>query len=167
MVRGQSSGFTLIELLVVIAIIGLLASIILASLSTAQRKGRDARRVQDIQDIVEALQLYSSKNGHYPATLAGLVSDGDMSSVPTDPSGNSYAYTGYGSSVCTGYHLGALLETQGSFTGVGAYNANSYCTGGAYPGGAGNGKDTIGVSNGDFKGAQTYADGSYVYDVTP
>src|ERR1700744_4950426 len=113
---GRSKqGFTLIELLVVIAIIGLLASIILVSLSTAQQKGRDAKRVQDIQDIVTALQLYSSKHGNYPSTLAGLVTDSDFASVPTDPSGNSYAYTAYGSgTTCTGYHLGAVLETQGS-----------------------------------------------------
>ncbi len=168
----RSKGFTLIELLVVIAIIGLLASIILVSLNTAQQKGRDAKRVQDIQDIVTALQLYSAKHGNYPSSLAGLVTDGDMVSLPTDPgAGNGYAYAAYGSgTVCTGYHLGAALEMQGAYHGEGVFTGGpitNYCTGGNYSAIVGNGKDAISINSNDFRGNVTLTNGSYVYDVGP
>jgi|SRR6185312_5987984 len=164
-----TKGFTLIELLVVIAIIGLLASIILSSLSTAQRKGRDAKRLSDLRDIGTALQLYSAKHGSYPNTLAGLVTDADMPSLPTDPgSGNNYLYTAYGSgAVCNNFHLGAVLEAQGAFVGSGAFQGNAFCTGGAYVGGLGNGKDFVNAATGDFHTGALFSDGGYVYDVVP
>jgi type II secretion system protein G len=186
----RTRGFTLIELLVVIAIIGLLASIILASLDQAQIKSRDARRIADIREIQNALEEYASTCGNFPAPLssgAGLgVGDNNgcpaettlgvyISPIPTDPSsGFPYAYTAFGSgSICTTYHLGAMLENSG---GAGANDANagpnnqpgvtsgshSKCTNGAYVGGtAGNSTNTIAGSSGDFSGADP------VYDVTP
>jgi prepilin-type N-terminal cleavage/methylation domain-containing protein len=175
----HSTGFTLIELLVVIAIIGLLASIILASLNSANQKGQDATRVSDISEIVTALQLYSAKHGSYPATLAGLVTDADMQSIPTDPSsGLPFAYVGFGGGVCDGYHLAAVLVTKGGYTGVGSTHGSggTVCTGSGYPTdsypgagsqNAGNGKDTLAAISGDFTGGVTLTNGSYVYDVIP
>jgi prepilin-type N-terminal cleavage/methylation domain-containing protein len=114
----QSSvrAFTLIELLVVIAIIGLLAAVVLAALSTARNNGADARRVADLKGVQSALQLYSNNhNGNYPSTsdtwysqcsiggiavqstanavIPGLVTDGDIGSIPSDPQMNSSSGT--------------------------------------------------------------------------
>jgi len=108
-------GFTLIELLVVIAIIGILASIVLSSLNSARQKGRDARRISDIKQLRLALELYYNTNGQYPTALdsAHMVTPGYISVLPTDPtSGTAYKYAGLGNTFCTGYHLGAQLETR-------------------------------------------------------
>jgi len=90
-----SRGFTLIELLVVIAIIGILSSVVLASLNSARVKGRDARRISDIKQLQLALELYYDNHQSYPATasgggaasttLAALVTEGFISSIPSDP----------------------------------------------------------------------------------
>ena len=180
---SQAAGFTLIELLVVIAIIGLLASVILASLDSARVKSRDARRVADIREIQQALSLYATKNTYFPATLSSLVTDSDLASVPTDPrSGLPYAYVTYSttasSGVCGGYHLAAVLEKQGAFTGSGTQHgtyqlclaaAGSRYPGDSYPGAgnqnAGNGVDTLAAAVADFNGAATLTNGGYVYDV--
>lgn len=118
----KSFGFTLIELLVVMAIIGILSGVVLTSLNGARQKGRDARRISDIKQLQLALELYYDSKGYYPDTIgpAGptspLVDEGFIASIPTDPSTNTlYSYTPYASSlnlaVCTGYHIGASLES--------------------------------------------------------
>jgi len=66
----KSKGFTLIELLVVVAIISLLSSVVMASLNSARAKGRDAKRVSDLRQVQNALELYYSGSGSYPACRA-------------------------------------------------------------------------------------------------
>ncbi len=113
----------MIELLVVIAIIGILASVVLASLNKARKQGRDARRVSDIKQLQLALELYFDSGRRYPATLAELVVNGAISSVPKDPLATAsspplcrmaaaycYAVRTDGSNAGLGYHIGANLE---------------------------------------------------------
>lgn len=98
----RKSGFTLIELLVVIAIIGLLSSILLASMTAARLKGQDSRRLSDSRQLKNAMELYYSSNGFYPSignnnagyNVSGLSVplSGILSTIPSDPTGNSYQY---------------------------------------------------------------------------
>ncbi len=120
--KNTKKGFTLIELLVVIAIIGVLAAVIIASINSARARGRDAQRVSDIRQLSTALELYYNSNGFvYPAkgpaftaNPSVLVTQGFIPKIPTDPStGSNYLYFGLGSGAgaCTGYHLGATMES--------------------------------------------------------
>ncbi|HOK35446.1 MAG TPA: prepilin-type N-terminal cleavage/methylation domain-containing protein [Candidatus Pacearchaeota archaeon] len=93
MEKKNKSGFTLIELLIVIAIIAILAAIIIASTGGATVQARDSRRISDLDEIGTALSMYYSKNGSYPDTLDPLVTDGELSVLPTDPKdGDPYGY---------------------------------------------------------------------------
>lgn len=107
----NKKGFTLIELLVVIAIIGILASVVLASLNSARKKSRDARRVADIKQLQLALEMYFDVNSAYPTTAQGtaVLATTFIPVIPTDPVGAT-AYTYFGCTAATAYHIGAGLE---------------------------------------------------------
>ena len=121
---GKQKGFTLLELLVVIGIIGLLASILVLNLTSARRRARDTKRVADIRNLQTATEDYYGKNGRYPATIADLVTNGNIPVWPLDPLappgtscvGNSdfcywYAtFTPGGALGPQSYHYGASLE---------------------------------------------------------
>ncbi len=64
--KDKTKGFTLVELLVVISIISLLSSISMAALSNARKRARDAIRYNDVKQIQNAIELYSTANGHVP-----------------------------------------------------------------------------------------------------
>lgn len=122
--RKGEKGFTLIELLVVIAIIGILATIVLVSLNTAREKSRDVRRISDLRQVALALEMYYDDESGYPSDT--VASDDDwavldteleaapvyMTSVPVDPSSNTYYYHPDGTTAngATNYVLGATLE---------------------------------------------------------
>jgi type II secretion system protein G len=136
MFKNKTKGFTLIELLVVIAIIGILSSVVLASLNTARRKARDAKRISDIKQLQLALEMYYDDNSNYPTAIssANLVTNGYISTIPTDPSsGASYTYAALGSgSTCSSYHLAATLEgtSNSVLDGDADASAGTVCTGG-------------------------------------
>jgi len=118
MCKGKK-GFTLIEMLIVITIIALLASLILVGMGGARQKARDARRIADLHNVQNALELYFSKNGMYPTSIANwdalitaLTGAGvGISQVPKDPLNNTTYYYRYGAdSTGTDYVLGAQLE---------------------------------------------------------
>ena len=126
-----SPGFTLIELLIVIAIIGILASVVISSVNTARSKARDTKRTQELHQLENALALYFSDYGLYPAcesfsvwnsvnwTDGGNVSGTDcfytsliagatpyMSTLPVDPNnyeGGAPNYLGDGYPIDAGY----------------------------------------------------------------
>ncbi len=60
-------GFTLIELMIVIVILGILMGTILPRLTGAQSRARDTARIADLNNISQALEVYSSDHGEYPA----------------------------------------------------------------------------------------------------
>ncbi len=109
----NNSAFTLIELLVVIAIIGLLANMAMVGLNNARKSSRDATRVSNIKTIKDALELYFSDNGGYPANPTGTNNLGEngattlssgagwsdttsgsilIGKVPNDPKDYNYIY---------------------------------------------------------------------------
>ena len=164
---GEARGFTLIELLVVVAIIGILSSIVLASLNSARKKGRDARRIADVKQLQLALELYYDANPStgYATALgttdsSALVTGGFISTIPTDPQGNTaYSYAALGSgTACTSYHLGTTLEvnTNAALSGDADATAGTACTGSA--------ADFAGADNAKCEAADA---GVACYDVKP
>lgn len=90
--KTYKSGFTLIELLIVIAILGTLAVVILVALNPAQQlaRTRDAGRQSTVAQLGRAVEaLATNNNGLYLAPSAtwitGLVSGGEVSTVPSAP----------------------------------------------------------------------------------
>lgn len=120
---GWQAGFTMIELLVVATIMIVLSTIALVSYRSATQGSRNAKRKTDLQTVRQALVLYRSDNGCYPAdsTYAAMSTtiSGYLTEAPYDPQGSEsdplYVYTPVGSGNCgtgeaTGFTLNALLE---------------------------------------------------------
>jgi type II secretory pathway pseudopilin PulG len=131
--RFSPLGFTMIELLVVATIMIVLTTIGLVSFRTAAQNSRNAKRKTDLQTTRQALVLYRSDNGCYPADstfLAMLTTITDyISETPFDPQGSAgeplYTYTPIGSGDCgtgeaTGFTLEATLEPDDT-----AYTVNN------------------------------------------
>lgn len=132
----RQRGFTLIELLVVIAIIGILSSVVLASLNSARAKANDAKRYSDLHQLANALELYYSSNGTYPATSATIVSPdlaalapNYISALPHDPTqaaNSSLDYRYCGSASNGAYTLLALTQKTGNWCSIS--NGADQCT---------------------------------------
>ena len=117
----KQRGFTLIELLIVVAILGLLASIVLVGLGGARARARDARRISDLRETQNALELYYSANGKYPAftgtgqwdNMSGAITGGGLgiSRMPKETLAGhaAYQYSTEGGSYQS-YVLSAKLE---------------------------------------------------------
>ncbi len=112
MTHQTKGGFTLIELLIVIAIIAILLAVGTTSYLTASKQSRDSRRKTDLEQIRQALEMYRSENGTYPAQGAGNTPSGltptYITTLPADPKEGTYYYA-VGSPATT-YSLCATLE---------------------------------------------------------
>lgn len=122
--KKNNKGFTLIELLVVATIITILSAIGLVSFVNAGQGARDAKRKSDLETVRQALVLYRSDEGTYPAGAGGAagystaisaLSSGSYISSPTpiDPKDDITYYYSYSSDTLT-FSLSATLEKDGS-----------------------------------------------------
>lgn len=90
-------AFTLVELLIVITVLGILAATILTVVNPQDKinAANDAKVQNDTNQIINALQTYAAQDpsGLYPASLATLVTAGEINVVPKPPTGYGTAYT--------------------------------------------------------------------------
>lgn len=91
----MKKGFTLIELLIVIAILGVIAAAVIAAINPAKRinQANDAALKSDVGSIATAMQAYYTLNQTYPATVAALVTSGDIKTEPKIPPARTVSYT--------------------------------------------------------------------------
>ena len=84
-------GFTLIELMIVIVILGILMGTILPRLTGAQSRARDTARIADLNNISQALEVFSSDFGEYPAAACADASvDPNCLDVLCDVDGDTF-----------------------------------------------------------------------------
>lgn len=128
----KPKGFTIVELLVVVAIIAILVSTAFALLTSARARSRDVLREEHIKTLQNALALYATNAGAYPATdvsgtyltasdpvSAALVAAGAIPVVPPDPLNTGSHRYHYRSADGAAYTLTYHLET-GSIPGKAA-----------------------------------------------
>jgi prepilin-type N-terminal cleavage/methylation domain-containing protein len=72
----NEKGFSLLELLFVVVIIGIVASIAIPQLIQSKIPAYDATAKSDLKNIITALEMYSIRNGTYPASESDLLSNG-------------------------------------------------------------------------------------------
>ena len=98
----KHKGFTLIEILVTVIIIAILTAIAVVSYVSINRRSRDVKRKSDLEQVRQALEMYRSDNGFYPAV--------DPSTFPKSTQGYYYAATNENNNNYYGYCLCALIE---------------------------------------------------------
>ncbi|OGC97158.1 hypothetical protein A2634_01715 [Candidatus Amesbacteria bacterium RIFCSPHIGHO2_01_FULL_48_32] len=90
-------GFTLIELLVTIGVLAVVAAGVIATINPQQKifQARDAQTQSGVGQIATALQSWAAvNNGLYPAALATLVTDGEMTVLPpAAPGAGGWVYS--------------------------------------------------------------------------
>jgi prepilin-type N-terminal cleavage/methylation domain-containing protein len=90
----NQKGFTLIELMVVIAIIGVLAAIAIPKMSSATDSAKIAKIQADLRTLGGAISVYNAQTGDLVPSAQALVDNGNMTAIPTAPSGaTAYAFT--------------------------------------------------------------------------
>jgi prepilin-type N-terminal cleavage/methylation domain-containing protein len=148
MKKNRVSGFTLLEVLVTTTIILMMTLAGVVSYVSITQKSRDTRRVSDTEQLRQALEMYRSDKGYYPAVNTsdfGAVSalgatvlvSTYMPSIPKDPKNEAttpYQYVarnGSGTPVrYYGYCICTVLES--------AANAANNCSGVTPPSGYNN-----------------------------
>ena len=78
-------GFTLIELLVVLSIIATLLMIALPKYFHSLERSRETVLRQDLAVMRDAIDKYYADSAKYPETLAMLVEQRYLRSIPVDP----------------------------------------------------------------------------------
>ena len=101
-VLKAEGGFTLIEMMLVVIIIWILASMVVPSFVGRSRQARNKAAQGDIASLGVALDLFELDNGRYPNSLGELLTGSGQQkylkagTVPKDPWGNEYIYSGSG-----------------------------------------------------------------------
>jgi general secretion pathway protein G len=129
----MKKGFTLIEILVTVIIIAILTAIAVVSYTSINRRSRDVKRKSALEKVRQALEMYRSDNGFYPAVdpsnfgtlsdLSSVLVPTYLPSIPLDPKstqGYYYQATNGSNSNYYGYCVCALLENTA--------DAGSTCT---------------------------------------
>jgi len=78
-------GFTLIELLVVMAIVALLVSLAVPRYLGSVEKSKETALLQTLAVTRDSIDKFYGDNGKYPDTLAALVTNRYLRSLPVDP----------------------------------------------------------------------------------
>lgn len=86
--KVASKGFTLVELLIVIVVIAILAAVTIVAYNGAQGRARDSARYSDVKNILDALELYHSQNGVFPANSPTMSTNPGGCAI-----GGSYSYS--------------------------------------------------------------------------
>lgn len=81
----SSKGFTLIELMVVMTLIVILASIGLVQYGHSVTRAKEATLSEDLFRLRDAIDQYYADKNKYPQSLAVLVEDKYLRTVPVDP----------------------------------------------------------------------------------
>lgn len=63
----RSRGFTIVELLVVIVILAILSTLVFVAYDKAQMQARDSKLRDAADKVADAVQLFASNTGHFPA----------------------------------------------------------------------------------------------------
>ncbi len=116
-------GFTMIELLAVVTIMAILFTIGIVSYTNASRNARNNRRRTDIVNIRQALVLFRSDNGCYPASdqwpvLGTVLLNGGYWSEQDFPTDVGYNYNpsgNCGAGMAATFTLSAILENEPDF----------------------------------------------------
>jgi general secretion pathway protein G len=84
-VMAIRKGFTLIELLVVLAIMATLMSIVAPRYFASLDRAKEAALKTDLRLLRESVDKFKADTGRYPDTLASLVENRYIQTVPLDP----------------------------------------------------------------------------------
>lgn len=91
-------AFTIVELLVVIVVIAALAALSIGSYNGTQLRARDAKMIDAADKVKDAVQLFASAQGHFPAGGAG---SGTAIGSTTECATGAGGWFGSGNATCT------------------------------------------------------------------
>ena len=114
-VRRDRAAFTLIELMIVIAIIAIVAAVAIPSLQRVRISANETRAVSTIRTIISAVELYRTRYGNRPSSLADMANvrllDDRFLASPVADSGYTFGMILRGP---TAYSLQVLPQQQGA-----------------------------------------------------
>lgn len=86
-------GFTIVEVAIVVSVIAILATIVVVNYNGVQQRGRDVKLADAADKIADAVQLFASNQGHFPAGGSGSTTAIGSSRECVDGS-NGFTSTG-------------------------------------------------------------------------